>query len=46
MNLIGFVSALTHEMHKVHRESCVLWYDSVTVEGKLIWQNELNDLNK
>lgn len=27
-------------------EAEVLWYDSVTVEGKLEWQNELNDNNR
>ena len=26
-------------------DSKVLWYDSVTVDGKLEWQNALNDLN-
>jgi endo-beta-N-acetylglucosaminidase D len=24
----------------------VIWYDSVTTEGKLKWQNELNQLNR
>ena len=25
--------------------SVVLWYDAVTTEGRLVWQNELNDSN-
>ena len=24
----------------------VIWYDAVTIEGKLVWQNTLNGLNK
>jgi endo-beta-N-acetylglucosaminidase D len=24
----------------------VIWYDSVTKEGELKWQNELNSLNR
>ncbi|KAI4382877.1 hypothetical protein MLD38_008780 [Melastoma candidum] len=26
--------------------SLVIWYDAVTVDGSLIWQNKLNDSNK
>lgn len=33
-------------MHEANPVSQVIWYDSVTVEGKLEWQNELNDLNR
>ena len=32
-------------MHEANPKSKVLWYDSVTIEGKLEWQNALNDLN-
>ncbi len=32
-------------MHRLVPGSLVIWYDAVTVEGKLQWQNELNRLN-
>ena len=42
----GFVRALTEEMRRVNpSNSQVVWYDSVTKEGKLSWQNELNGQN-
>ncbi|KAK4291410.1 hypothetical protein Pmani_035760 [Petrolisthes manimaculis] len=44
--LIDFVKQLRKGMKKVCEEAEVLWYDSVTVEGKLEWQNELNELNR
>lgn len=37
-----FVRALTEEMHSLNSSAQVIWYDSVTTEGKLTWQNELN----
>ena len=33
-------------MRQSNPNSCVIWYDAVTVEGKLDWQNELNEKNK
>lgn len=33
-------------MHEANPVSQVIWYDSVTIEGKLDWQNELNELNR
>ena len=33
-------------MRHSNPNSCVIWYDAVTVEGKLDWQNELNEKNK
>lgn len=44
--LINFVSFLTKELRKLNHEFVILWYDSVIQDGKLKWQNELNDLNK
>jgi len=32
-------------MHAAIRGSQVIWYDSVTINGDLTWQNELNELN-
>ena len=40
------VRLLTDKMHRAVSGSEVIWYDSVTTEGKLEWQNELNTLNK
>ncbi|KAI3799929.1 hypothetical protein L1987_35235 [Smallanthus sonchifolius] len=41
-----FVSHLTQVMHSSVPGSLVIWYDSVTIEGQLNWQNQLNDSNK
>jgi len=44
-----FARLLTQEMRRQcvtpHSDSQVIWYDSVTREGCLAWQNELNDHN-
>ncbi|XP_021295371.1 cytosolic endo-beta-N-acetylglucosaminidase 1 [Herrania umbratica] len=45
-NLKEFVSHLTQTMHSSLRGSLVIWYDSVTVDGDLSWQNQLNEKNK
>ncbi|KAJ4828328.1 hypothetical protein Tsubulata_046325 [Turnera subulata] len=41
-----FISYLTQTMHSKVPGSLVIWYDSVTVDGELLWQNQLNDKNK
>ncbi|XP_076954676.1 cytosolic endo-beta-N-acetylglucosaminidase 1-like [Bidens hawaiensis] len=41
-----FVSHLTEVMHSSVPGSLVIWYDSVTIEGQLNWQNQLNESNK
>ncbi|XP_069697491.1 cytosolic endo-beta-N-acetylglucosaminidase isoform X2 [Periplaneta americana] len=41
-----FVSLLHSKLHSKIPHAEVLWYDSVTNEGKLKWQNELNDRNR
>ncbi|XP_024995721.1 cytosolic endo-beta-N-acetylglucosaminidase 1-like [Cynara cardunculus var. scolymus] len=41
-----FISHLTKVMHSSKPGSLVIWYDSVTIEGKLDWQDQLNDKNK
>ncbi|PSN41482.1 hypothetical protein C0J52_18148 [Blattella germanica] len=41
-----FVTILHDRLHALIPHAELLWYDSVTSEGKLDWQNELNDLNK
>ena len=33
-------------MRQLNANSCVIWYDAVTIDGKLDWQNELNAKNK
>ncbi|PRW45396.1 glycoside isoform A [Chlorella sorokiniana] len=47
-HLLHFLRVLTERMRQVapacrHR---VIWYDAVTTEGKLRWQNTLNSLNR
>jgi len=36
---------LTSLLHDFQEESQVIWYDSVTTEGELKWQDQLNELN-
>ncbi|EIE20293.1 glycoside hydrolase, partial [Coccomyxa subellipsoidea C-169] len=45
-NLLHFLRLLTQLMRQQCPRSQVIWYDAVTTEGKLIWQNTLNDLNR
>ncbi|ONI24700.1 hypothetical protein PRUPE_2G256300 [Prunus persica] len=45
-NLKVFVSHLTQTMHSSVPGSLVIWYDSVTTDGKLNWQDQLNEKNK
>lgn len=44
-NLLYFLKYLTQRIHIEIRGSEIIWYDSVTKEGNLKWQNELNDKN-
>ncbi|XP_030751672.1 cytosolic endo-beta-N-acetylglucosaminidase isoform X1 [Sitophilus oryzae] len=44
--LKGFVEVLTQNIHKDNSENIVIWYDSVTKDGKLLWQDQLNCENK
>ncbi|KAK9124615.1 hypothetical protein Sjap_014217 [Stephania japonica] len=41
-----FVSHLSQTMHSTVPGSLVIWYDSVTINGDLSWQDQLNDKNK
>ena len=45
-NLLEFVSMLTEAMHRALDHAKVLWYDAVTVNGTLEWQNALTPLNR
>ncbi|KAJ4970389.1 hypothetical protein NE237_003488 [Protea cynaroides] len=45
-NLKEFIGHLTKTMHSSVPGSLVLWYDSVTINGHLNWQDQLNDYNK
>ena len=45
-NLLNFVDRLTTAMHRAIPHSKVIWYDAVTTQGKLEWQNALTTLNK
>nr|CAB3242571.1 cytosolic endo-beta-N-acetylglucosaminidase-like [Phallusia mammillata] len=41
-----FVKYLRDQMHLLDKNAKVIWYDSVTCDGTLAWQNELNDKNR
>lgn len=41
-----FVSHLTGRIHANIPHGRVIWYDSITIEGLLKWQNQLNDKNE
>jgi mannosyl-glycoprotein endo-beta-N-acetylglucosaminidase len=43
---LKFLFCFSDGMRKSNANSCVIWYDAVTIEGKLNWQNELNQKNK
>ena len=45
-NIQVFLQCLTKEMRLSNHQSSVLWYDAVTNEGKLQWQDSVTDLNK
>ncbi|XP_010921546.1 cytosolic endo-beta-N-acetylglucosaminidase 1 [Elaeis guineensis] len=45
-NLKEFIHHLSLTMHSSVPGSLVIWYDAVTVDGKLDWQNQLNEKNK
>ncbi|KAL1348242.1 hypothetical protein HN51_024215 [Arachis hypogaea] len=45
-NLKEFVNHLTLTMHSLVPGSLVIWYDSVTDDGSLNYQNQLNKYNK
>ncbi|KAE8669379.1 Cytosolic endo-beta-N-acetylglucosaminidase 2 [Hibiscus syriacus] len=45
-NLKEFISHLTQTMHSSVPGSLVIWYDSVTVDGTISYQNQLNEQNK
>ncbi|CAI5445611.1 unnamed protein product [Caenorhabditis angaria] len=40
-----FLEDLTRKMKKINENSRIIWYDSVTFDGKLRWQNALNSKN-
>jgi len=45
--LVSFVKELSLSLHRVGQWFAqVIWYDSVTCEGALKWQNKLNSLNR
>lgn len=44
--LTFFVQYLTENIHKKIEYSEIIWYDSVIKNGKLSWQNELNEKNE
>lgn len=45
-NIVYFLRRLKNELVSVGNPGQIIWYDSVTKDGILAWQNELNNLNK
>lgn len=45
-NIIYFLRRLKRELTFAGNIGKIIWYDSVTKEGKLSWQNELNEFNR
>uniref|UniRef100_A0A336MKC7 CSON002973 protein n=1 Tax=Culicoides sonorensis TaxID=179676 RepID=A0A336MKC7_CULSO len=43
--LIEFVEYLTTQIKREIPNGRVIWYDSVTVDGNLLWQNQVNSKN-
>ncbi|XP_074040961.1 cytosolic endo-beta-N-acetylglucosaminidase isoform X2 [Leptinotarsa decemlineata] len=41
-----FVPYITRLIHEINPENLVIWYDSVTEKGELLWQNALNEHNR
>ena len=44
-NLVKLVKAINEECKKINFKSIILWYDAINEDGKLKWQNEMNDRN-
>lgn len=44
--LRDFVELVTVQTHQQDSEAVVIWYDSVTKDGHLKWQDQLNQENK
>lgn len=45
-SLIKFMGYITQGIHKKIQGAQIIWYDAVTADGDLSWQNELNHFNK
>ncbi|KAJ0176944.1 hypothetical protein K1T71_006953 [Dendrolimus kikuchii] len=44
--LLEFVQYLHKTLHQELKDPLLIWYDSVTINGSLNWQNGLNEKNK
>ena len=45
-DLLEFLKYLTERIHMEIPGSLVVWYDALTIEGDIKWQNKLTLLNK
>ena len=45
-HLIEFLDYLTRQMHIHKPGSLVIWYDALTIKGKIDWQDKLTLKNK
>lgn len=43
---LRFIDLLSYKLHMLVPTAELIWYDSVTKDGSLQWQNELNDMNR
>lgn len=43
--LLEFLAYLRQRLHQAKSGALLIWYDSVIEDGRIWWQNELNDLN-
>ncbi|XP_065579981.1 uncharacterized protein LOC136039920 [Artemia franciscana] len=43
--MIHFLKKLQTQLKMIKEENLLIWYDSVTINGELLWQNELNAKN-
>jgi mannosyl-glycoprotein endo-beta-N-acetylglucosaminidase len=44
--LLEWISLLRHRLKLYSSHSMLIWYDAVTIDGTLVWQNALNASNK
>lgn len=44
--MMPFCRTLHMQMHESSPTAYVIWYDAITTEGKLRWQDQLTDLNQ
>lgn len=46
LQLLKFVKYFHRVLHAELKDPVLIWYDSITKDGELIWQNALNERNR